>query len=553
MIYCSILGTSQLAGPGGTVMTLPGCPLPGCRHKGCPHHCGTPSINQKAIKYVDVVNAARHMMSALADGNNPYEEVIQVDDIDKKVEKVFNDAIGDDRDLDGSIDLGKPDPINDADISELKKHSNIKDLGSLELKDDSADKAEPVDVKKDEPLVLVTRVNQTKLEVMQMSDVKRTLDIGIIGVGGAGNKIADAFAEVGYDAMVVNLTDRDFAHLKNIPQDDYSRVELVVGAGGAGKNPDVGAQAIREYANTLLKKIQRKFNNKEFIFVAYGLGGGTGTMGGTLVAEIASALNIPVGVIVTLPRKNEGTDEKVNCLKGLQEVANYKGIKSIVVIDNQQVAQRLSDHNDTGFWAASNREIVSLFDRFNTLSAMPSDTAFDAEDYKKCLMTPGFLVLGSSKIEVKDGANAELAKAIDAINQGFLATGFDHKTAIRAAGLIEKPVGYDYAHIFEENLFEAIKTDIGAGGLNRGIYTTEVKDITVNTMIAGMKLPDARVQQLVLEAKNEAFEMANKINQRQTEMVSLDIPDTAGLVSGTPGSKKGGDHMNGGLLGRRRG
>lgn len=472
------------------------------------------------------------MVTAIAEGDNIDGNVINVDELDKKVEKVFNDAIGDDKDLKFDV------------------HPHTKELDNVQLPVDPNDKVAVADVKKDEPLI---RVNQTNLEVMHMSDVKRTLDIGIIGVGGAGNKIADAFAEVGYDAMVINLTDRDFAHLKNIPQDEFSRVELVVGAGGAGKNPEVGAQAIKEYANTLLKKIQRKFNNKEFIFVAYGLGGGTGTMGGTLVAEIASALSIPVGVVVTLPRKNEGTDEKVNCLKGLQEVANYKGIKSIVVIDNQQVAQRLSDVNDTGFWAASNREIVALFDRFNTLSAMPSDTAFDAEDYKKCLMTPGFLVLGSSKIEVKDGANAEIAKALDVINQGFLATGFDHKTAIRAAGVIEKPAGYDYAHIFEENLFEAIKGDIGAGGLNRGIYTTEVKQITVNTMIAGMRLPEQRVQDLIAEAKGEAAEMAKKINQRQTEMVSLEIPTPSDIISGTPGSKKGGDHMGGGLLGRRRG
>lgn len=547
MIYCPILGTDQMAGTGGTMMTLPSCPLPGCRHKGCPHHCGV-ALDKKP-QYLDVVRAARHMLSSIVEADN-VDKVITVDEIDKRVERVFNDRIGTEEEL----EIERPDEVIAVTLQKLKNMGPVKDLSSVLSADDkggTVPKAIPIYVKEvDQPLI---RVSQNKLEVIHMSDVKRTLDIGIIGVGGAGNKIADAFAEVGYDAMVVNLTDRDFAHLKNIPQDDYSRVELVVGAGGAGKNPDVGAQAIREYSNVLLKKIQRKFNNKEFIFVAYGLGGGTGTMGGTLVAEIASALNVPVGVIVTLPRRNEGTDEKVNCLKGLQEVANYKGIKSIVVIDNQQVAQRLSDHNDTGFWAASNREIVSLFDRFNTLSAMSSDTAFDAEDYKKCLMTPGFLVLGSSKIEVKDGANAELAKAIDAINQGFLATGFDHKTAIRAAGLIEKPVGYDYAHIFEENLFEAIKADIGAGGLNRGIYTTEVKDITVNTMIAGMKLPEARVQQLVLEAKNEAFEMASKINARQTEIVKLDIPDTSNIISGTPGSKTGGDHMGGGLLGRRRG
>jgi len=548
MIYCPILGTDQMAGTGGTMMTLPSCPLPGCRHKGCPHHCGVPL--DKKPQYLDVVRAARHMLTSISEADND-DKVITVDEIDKRVERVFNDRIG----TEEEFAVKEQDQISKTALQQLKNMGPVKDLGKVLSNDDKAStipEAVPVYVKPawDGKQILH---NITLLEEIHMSDVKRTLDIGIIGVGGAGNKIADAFAEVGYDAMVINLTDRDFAHLKNIPQDEYSRVELVVGAGGAGKNPAVGAQAIKEYSNVLLKKIQRKFNNKEFIFVAYGLGGGTGTVGGTLVAEIASALNIPVGVIVTLPRKNEGTDEKVNCLKGLQEVHNYKGIKSIVVIDNQQVAQRLSDHNDTGFWAASNREIVSLFDRFNTLSAMPSDTAFDAEDYKKCLMTPGFLVLGSSKIEVKDGANAELAKAIDAINQGFLATGFDHKTAIRAAGLIEKPVGYDYAHIFEENLFEAIKSDIGAGGMNRGIYTTDVKEITVNTMIAGMSLPEARVHQLVTEGRAEHAEMTAKVSERLTKTVSLEIGGTDSIINNNPGSKPGGDNMSGGMLGRRRG
>jgi cell division GTPase FtsZ len=395
------------------------------------------------------------------------------------------------------------------------------------------------------------------LEALQMSDVQRTLDMGIIGVGGCGNHIADAFAEVGYDVMAVNLTDRDYNHLKFIPQDEFSRIELVVGAGGAGKNPDVGAQAIKEYANSLLKKIQRKFNNKEFIFVAYGLGGGTGTIGGSLVAEIAATLNVPVGVIVTLPRKNEGTDEKVNCLRGLQEVANNKNIKSIVVIDNQKVMERLSGSQGNDFWHSANKEIVSLFDRFNTLSAIPTETAFDAEDYKKCLMTPGFLVLGSSEIQVPavatDDATRLLNEAVAAINRGFLATGFDHKTTIRAAGVIEKPQGFDYQHSFEESLFNIIKTDIGAGGLNRGIYTTEVKSVTVNTMLAGMRLPEARVKELVEEAHKEASEMASKIEQRQTEKITIDLPASMDAITGSSTTKSQDNHLNSGLLNRRRG
>lgn len=393
-----------------------------------------------------------------------------------------------------------------------------------------------------------------------MSDVKRTLDIGIIGVGGCGNHIADVFAEVGYDTMAVNLTDRDYETLNFIPKDENSRIQLVLGAGGAGKNPDVGAQAINEYANTLLKKIQRKFNNKEFIFVVAGLGGGTGTLGGVLVAEIASALGIPVGMIVTLPRTNEGTDEKVNCLRGLEKIANYKGIQSIVVVDNQRVTERLNQKTSTDFWRTANREIVDLFDRFNQLSSMATETAFDAEDYKKCLMTPGFLILGSSELDLESGAEpadpaAYLTKAVEKILNGLLASGFDHKTAIRAAGVIEKPIGFDYAHAFEENLFNSIKQDIGSGGLNRGIYTTEVKKLTINTMLAGMRLPEQRIKDLVEEAKKEASEMSQKITQRQTEQVKIELPADMGIISGTPGERQvGGSELNQtGMLGRRRG
>jgi cell division GTPase FtsZ len=374
-----------------------------------------------------------------------------------------------------------------------------------------------------------------KLEETGMEDISRTLQMGIIGVGGCGNHIADAFGEIGYDVMAINLTSRDYETMPNIPNDELSRVELISTAGGAGKDPEVGAKAVREYANMLLKKIQSKFSNKEFIFVAYGLGGGTGTLGGSLVAEIAATLNIPVGVIVTLPRKNEGTDEKTNCLKGLQEVANNKNIRSIVVIDNQRVMDRLSASKGNDFWRAANREIVNLFDRFNRLSSMPTETALDAEDYKKLLNTNGFLILSSTEIKVPEGAADDasklLSQAVEAINKGFLATGFDHKTAIRAAGVIEKPKGFDYQHSFEEGLFNVIKEDIGAGGLNRGIYTTDVKTVVVNTMIAGMRLPEQRVKELVEEASKEASEMAKKITQRNTEQIVIDVPDVAGMIA----------------------
>lgn len=396
-------------------------------------------------------------------------------------------------------------------------------------------KATPVKV--DKPLEEKMDV-KAESTVGNIKEIKRSLDIGIIGVGGAGNKIADTFAEAGYDVMAINLTDRDFAHLKHIPEDEFSRVELITTAGGAGKRPDVGAQAIDEYASMLIKKIQRKFNNKEFIYVCFGLGGGTGTLGGNKVAELAASLGVPTGAIITLPRTNEGTDEKVNCLRGLQEVANKKTLKSIVVIDNQRVAERLKDAKNSDFWHSANREIVKLFDDFNRYSAQAADTTFDAQDYKNVLMTPGFLSLGDSVLEtskVNGAAETELVEAIKSIDRGFLASGFDHKTTIRAASIIIKPGKdtFDQSHSFEEALYNHLKEEIGAGGLNRGIYESQKLNshVIVKTMLAGMRLPESRVKQLVTETKAEASEMAAKVQQRNTEVIGIEVPDFS-LIAG---------------------
>jgi uncharacterized protein (DUF2164 family) len=125
------------------------------------------------------------------------------------------------------------------------------------------------------------------------------------------------------------------------------------------------------------------------------------------------------------------------------------------------------------------------------------------------------------------------------IQDGFLADGFDTKSSIRVAGLITKPAGFDYGHAFEEQLFDFLKGQMGAGSLNRGIYSLEspcAPEVEILTMFSGMKLPEARVKQLFDETKNEASQMAAKVNERLTQNVDLGLGDISdlGKISGTP-------------------
>jgi cell division GTPase FtsZ len=508
-IYCYVIGSSTVETTNGEKHELPSCPYPGCRHKACPYQ------EEAEVTFVQVPKA-----TVLASAKAML--------INRKTWRSMRE--------DNTTELNlKPSVINNAELEEAELTEFMTKAAQETITSVIKEEQVPTNYKL-EGVKMGQELNMDG----SIKGVTRSLDIGIIGVGGCGNHIADAFAKAGYDAQVINLTDRDFAHLENIPSDDLSRIEMITTAGGAGKDPDVGARAVQEYENILLKKIQRKFNNKEFIFICFGLGGGTGSLGGTKVAELTASLGIPVGVIVTLPRTNEGTDEKVNCLRGLQEVANCKSIKSIVVIDNQRVLERLKDVKASDFWTKANQEIVSLFDSFNRYSAEAADTAFDAEDYKKVLMTPGFLVIGSSEIlteKIHGAADTELAEAIQSIAKGMLATGFDHSTAIRVAGVVVKPPKelFEYSHVFEEALYDHLKSEIGAGTLNRGIYENKGLGnyVIVKTMLAGMKLPQARIQQLVSETKSEAHEMSRKVNERNTETVSIDIPTDFNIISGS--------------------
>jgi cell division GTPase FtsZ len=500
MIYCPKLGSGQLTGPWGTILTLPQCPAPGCKYPSCPN---------------------------IADG--PYKSDIAIHEL----ADIFRHF------------------VKTGQLNVLTFGSTSSNIVVASEKASKQKQEQPEIAPKLEEVKMVT-VNETVEGVPTAPEQAsptispKSLDMGFIGVGGGGCKIVDAFASYGYESMVINTTDRDYAHLTNIPQDDNSRIQLYASAGGAGKDPDVGASAVNQYANEILKKIQIKMGNKEFVFVCFGLGGGTGSIGGTLVAQIAAMTKVPVGVIVTLPRLNEGTDEKVNCLKGLQEIANCKGINAIVVVDNQKISKNLSNVTDQNFWSVANQEIVSLFHRFNTLSSMPSNSAFDPEDYKKCLKTPGFLVLGRTAIPQKafvESVNGELiGKLHDSIQNGFLADGFDTKSSIRVAGLVTKPFPFDYGHGFEEQLFDYLKSQMGAGSLNRGIYTLEqpcAPEVEILTMFSGMKLPEARVKQLFDETKNEASQMAAKVNERLTETVDLGLAQLSDLnkISGTPTTK----------------
>ena len=153
----------------------------------------------------------------------------------------------------------------------------------------------------------------------------------IVGVGGGGGNAVNAMMKSGLrsvDYLVMNTDQQALAKMsaKKMPIGE----KLTRGL-GAGANPEVGRQAALESK----EQIQQALEGVDLLFIAAGMGGGTGTGAAPVVAQIAKELEILTIAVVTKPFKFEGTPRMRNAELGIE---NLKGnVDSLVIVQNEKL------------------------------------------------------------------------------------------------------------------------------------------------------------------------------------------------------------------------
>lgn len=158
--------------------------------------------------------------------------------------------------------------------------------------------------------------------------------IRVVGVGGGGNNAINSMITSqqiqGVDFVSVN-TDAQSLLLSQAGTKIQIGEKLTKGLGSGG-NPDIGMQAAEESG----EKIKDSLNGSDMIFLAAGMGGGTGTGAVPILARIAKeeigALTIAV---VTKPFSFEGTRRMVNAEDGIENLREY--VDTLIVIPNQRI------------------------------------------------------------------------------------------------------------------------------------------------------------------------------------------------------------------------
>ena len=162
--------------------------------------------------------------------------------------------------------------------------------------------------------------------------IDQSAKIKVVGIGGGGGNAVNTMIDCnvyGVDFIVTN-TDAQALRMSRATSKIQIGAQLTKGL-GAGANPDTGREAAVESREQLAKALQ----GADLIFIAAGMGGGTGTGGAPIVAEVAREVGALTVGVVTKPFTREGKQRLAKAESGIKELKKY--VDSLVVIPNDRL------------------------------------------------------------------------------------------------------------------------------------------------------------------------------------------------------------------------
>lgn len=233
--------------------------------------------------------------------------------------------------------------------------------------------------------------------------------IKVIGVGGGGgNAVNNMFLKgiKGVDFVICN-TDVQALEMSPVPNKIRLGANLTEGL-GAGANPEVGRKAAEESIEAV-REILR--NNTKMVFVTAGMGGGTGTGGAPVIAQLAKEMGILTVAIVTTPFRFEGKKRMASANSGIESLAD--SVDTILTINNDNLTH-IFGQNVTMKKAFEEADQV-LCDAAKGIAEIITKEGYinvDFADVQTIMKDGGTALMGSALYEGEDRAIRAAEEAI---------------------------------------------------------------------------------------------------------------------------------------------
>ena len=260
----------------------------------------------------------------------------------------------------------------------------------------------------------------------------------VLGVGGAGGNAINEMIENNMQGVEFIAVNTDAQDLKLSKAKGRIQIGLNLTKGlGAGAKLDIGQAAADESLNEIVNTLQ----GANMVFIAAGMGGGTGTGAAHVIARAAKELNILTVGVVTLPFLYEGPSRMRRAQQGLEELRKH--VDTIIVIPNQnlfKIANEQTTFEDS--FNLSNNVLMHGVQSITDLMVRPGLINLDFADVETVMASMGKAMMGTGEAE---GEGRALKAAEMAVSNPLI----DDYTLKGAKGLLVNITGGKDLKLFE--------------------------------------------------------------------------------------------------------
>ncbi len=228
---------------------------------------------------------------------------------------------------------------------------------------------------------------------------KQKAIIKVMGVGGCGGNAVDYMIEKNVMGVEFICANTDLQSLKKSQASTIVQIGEILTQGlGAGARPDKGKQAALDDKDKIIEALE----GADMLFIAAGMGGGTGTGATPVIAEIAKELGILTVAVVTKPFNFEGRRVQV-ANDGIDELVNH--VDSLITIPNEKLMGVLgADVTFVDAFGAANDVLYSAVSGIVEIINNPGLINVDFADVKTVMSEMGMAMIGSGTAEGSDRA-----------------------------------------------------------------------------------------------------------------------------------------------------
>jgi cell division protein FtsZ len=232
--------------------------------------------------------------------------------------------------------------------------------------------------------------------------------IKVIGIGGGGNNAVNHMVNANIEGVEFIVANTDSQAIAQSPAKQVLQLGAHVTKGlGAGANPEVGRQAALEDRERICEVLR----GSDMVFIAAGMGGGTGTGAAPIVAQLAREMGILTVAVVTKPFPFEGRRRLQVAMKGIDELSNH--VDSLITIPNERLLTVLGrEANFLTAFRAADDVLRGAVQGIADLITRPGLINVDFADVRTVMSEMGLAMMGTGTGRGDDRALAAAEAAI---------------------------------------------------------------------------------------------------------------------------------------------